>query len=499
MPTYKHGVYVREEATSLIAPIRGTSGLQVIFGTAPAALADDPTTCLEPKLCYTYEEAVKALGYSDDWAKYTLCQSMDACFRVFNIAPVVFVNVFNPLKTGNSTAVSATEMDVTAHKILIKSSSEPDGVFGIIRSTIAVKTAGSGGTALAEGTDYTITQDSAGRTTIALVSGSANYSAAKLSVAYSTMKVDGITKADIIGGYDASTGKRTGLDLIHEIYPRFGFTPGVILAPGWSSDAQVVAALEAHCTGVSGVYQCEAIADIPSDSTSGVIVYSGIKEKKDSLGMDSSHLVACWPKAAIGNKIYCLSALLGALCAQTDAENGDVPARSPSNLSLGATRLCLADGTEVVLTQEQANAVNSFGVVTGLAHGTLRAWGNRTACYPEQTDPKDMWIATRRMFTWLSNTLILTYFQRVDDPMNYRLIESIIDSFNVQGNSYVANGYCAVCKAHYEADDNPTTELLDGHITFRIDFAPYTPAEQIEFVITFNTDAIQTALEGGEA
>ena len=319
MPTYKHGVYVREEATSLIAPIRGTSGLQVIFGTAPAALADDPTTCLEPKLCYTYEEAVKALGYSDDWAKYTLCQSMDACFRVFNIAPVVFVNVFDPLKTGNSTAVSAAEMDVTAHKILIKSTSEPDGVFGIIRSTISVKTAISGGTSLAEGTDYTITQDSAGRTTITLVSGSTNYSAAKLSVAYSTMKVDGITKTDIIGGYDASTGKRTGLDLIHEIYPRFALTPGVILAPGWSSDAQVVAALEAHCTGVSGVYQCEAIADIPSDSTSGVIVYSGVKDKKDSLGMDSAHLVACWPKAAIGNKIYCLSALLGALCAQTDA------------------------------------------------------------------------------------------------------------------------------------------------------------------------------------
>lgn len=497
MPTYKHGVYVREQDTSLLTPVRGTAGLQVIFGVAPAALAEDPTTCLEPKLCYTYEEAVKALGYSDDWSTYTLCQSMDACFRVHSIAPVVFVNVYDPLASGNSTAVAAADMDVVAHKAVIKSSDAP--VFGVVRSTIVVKTSGSGGTTLALGTDYTVTQDADGYTTIALLTGSTHYSATKLSVAYSVMKATGVKAADVIGGYSASTGKRTGMALLDEIYPRFGLTPGLLLAPGWADSAEVVAAMKAHCASVSGVYQCEAVADIPCDSANGVTVYSGVKEKKDALGMDDAHLIACWPKAAIGEKIYFMSALLGALMAQTDAENGDVPARSPSNLSLGATRLCVADGTELVLTQDQANQVNSYGVVTGLAHGSLRAWGNRTCCYPEETDPKDMWIPTRRMFTWLSNTLILTYFQRVDDPMNYRLIESIVDSFNVQGNSYVANGYCAVCKAHYDADDNAATELLDGHITFRIDYAPYTPAEQIEFIITFDTDAIASALEGGES
>ena len=285
---------------------------------------------------------------------------------------------------------------------------------------------------------------------------------------------------------------------MHEIYPRFGLTPGLLLAPGWSDTAEVVAALEAHCEGISGVYQCEAIVDVPTSGSNAAAVYTAVKTAKDALGMDNPHLIACWPKAAVGSKIYCLSALLGALCAQTDAENGDVPARSPSNLSLGATRMCLADGAEVVLTQDQANLVNSYGVVTGLAHGSIRSWGNRTACYPEMTDPKDMWINARRLFTWLSNTLILTYFQKVDDIMNFRLIESIVDSFNVAGNSYVANGYCAVCKARYDADDNPTTELLDGHITFRIDFAPYTPAEQIEFVLTYDTNAIATALAGGE-
>lgn len=515
MPTYKHGVYVREEATSLLTPVRGTSGLQVIFGTAPVAFAEDPSTCLEPKLCYTYEEAVKALGYSDDWDSYTLCQSMDACFRVHNVAPVVLVNVYDPTKSGNATAVAQAEMPVSNHKCVIsaaatKSQAAKDNsgiavqlaapavpVFGVLRSTVVVKASASGA-ALDLDYDYTLSQDSDGYTTITLLSGGTAYSATSLYVAYSVMKPSAVTKTDIIGGYDNSTGKRTGLELVHEIYPRFGLTPGLLLAPGWSDTAEVVAALEAHCEGISGVYQCEAIADVPTSGSNAAAVYTAVKTAKDALGMDNPHLIACWPKAAVGEKVYCLSALLGALCAQTDAENGDVPARSPSNLSLGATRMCLDDGSEIVLTQDQANLVNSYGVVTGLAHGSIRSWGNRTACYPETTDPKDMWINARRLFTWLSNTLILTYFQKVDDIMNFRLIESIVDSFNVAGNSYVANGYCAVCKARYDADDNPVTELLDGHITFRIDFAPYTPAEQIEFVLTYDTNAVATALAGGE-
>ena len=32
---YKHGVYTSEVATSMVAPITGTAGLQVIVGTAP--------------------------------------------------------------------------------------------------------------------------------------------------------------------------------------------------------------------------------------------------------------------------------------------------------------------------------------------------------------------------------------------------------------------------------------------------------------------------------
>ena len=64
---YQHGVYIREVATSIVPPVNTTAGLPVVFGTAPIHLATDPAEANKPLLCYTYSEAVAALGYSDDW------------------------------------------------------------------------------------------------------------------------------------------------------------------------------------------------------------------------------------------------------------------------------------------------------------------------------------------------------------------------------------------------------------------------------------------------
>ena len=95
---YKHGVYVSEVPTSIIPPVKTEAGLPVIFGTAPIHLASDRAPANKPTLCYTYEEAVKAFGYSDDWKSYTLCEAVYSQFALYNRAPVVLVNVLDPKK-----------------------------------------------------------------------------------------------------------------------------------------------------------------------------------------------------------------------------------------------------------------------------------------------------------------------------------------------------------------------------------------------------------------
>ena len=95
---YKHGIYTSEIPTSIIPPVETDAGLPVIYGTAPVHLASDRAKANRPVLCYTYEEAVAAFGYSDDWKKYTLCEAVYSQFALYNRAPVVLVNVLDPAK-----------------------------------------------------------------------------------------------------------------------------------------------------------------------------------------------------------------------------------------------------------------------------------------------------------------------------------------------------------------------------------------------------------------
>lgn len=104
---YKHGVYVSENATSLTAPVTGNAGLQVVVGTAPVNTVADPAAAVNvPVLVNSYAEAVAAVGYSDDFESYTLCQAISAAFQVIGCGPLVLINVLDPANTKFTAAVS---------------------------------------------------------------------------------------------------------------------------------------------------------------------------------------------------------------------------------------------------------------------------------------------------------------------------------------------------------------------------------------------------------
>ena len=188
------------------------------------------------------------------------------------------------------------------------------------------------------------------------------------------------------------------------------------------------------------------------------------------------------------------------LTATVDAGNDDVPYESPSNKDLRITGTVLHDGTEVLLDQQQANdLLNANGIITAINANGWKAWGNNTAAYPSTTDPKDRFLAVRRFFNWDANNFILTYFQKVDNPANTRLIQSIVDSQNIKGNGYVARDYAAGYRCEFREEENPLTDLLNGHLTTHTFLAPYVPAEYIENVNEYDTAALQAALTGGDA
>ena len=341
---------------------------------------------------------------------------------------------------------------------------------------------------------------------VTLLATGAGAAAAKLQVTSTSIDPTAVTAADIVGSSGAT---EKGLEVLRQVYPKFGMTPGLILAPGWSHNPTVGLALAAKCEEINGYFSCECFIDIDS-TTSGCTAYSDVKTAKEAAGCVSKHAMALWPCIAAGDLKFWFSSIMGALTAHTDAENDDVPNLSPSNYLLGATAVVLADAVyttdgngggawdkEVLLDQLQANAVNGTGVTTAFNSNGIRCWGNNSAIYPASTDPKDRWFCCRRFFSWWGNSFMLTYAQKVDKPANRRLIESIIDAENIRGNAYVADEKCAAAYIEFLEDENPVTNLIDGKLVFHQHLAPYVPAEDILNTLEFDPDALRSALNGG--
>ncbi len=482
---YQHGVRVSEQETSVTAPILGTAGLQVVFGTAPVNMAADPYGVTnKPVIAYSWAEAVSQLGYSDDFKNYTLCQSMYASFKLIGVAPVIFVNVLDPKthqKENEATTVNVVNMEAVVETT------------GILPDTVVVKNEG-GETTYQEGTDYVLSFDDGGQLVITLLANGTVAGESKLQVESKSIDPGKVEAKDIIGASGGDEEK--GLEVLRQVYPRFGMTPGLIIAPGWSQDPDVGIVLAAKCEEINGYFRCEGFVDIDS-SAEGCTKYADVKTAKEDAGISSPHIMALWPCVQSGSMIFWASAVMAALTAYLDANNDDVPNLSPSNKLVGVTGTVLADGTEVMLDQTQGNTVNSFGVSTFINMNGWRTWGNNSAAYPSTTDPKDRWFSCRRFFSWWGNSFILTYFQKVDDPANTRLIENIVDSENIRGNSYVSADKCAAAYIEFNASENTVTDLIDGKLTFHQHLAPYVPAEDIHNILEFDPNALSEALTGG--
>ena len=469
--TYQHGVGTTEVQTSIVPPANTSAGLPVVFGTAPVNLAVNPAPANKPILCYTYKEAVEAFGYSDDWDSYTLCEFIYSHFALFSAAPVVLVNVLD--HSDHKTEVPSETVALTAGEGKLKE-------LGILIDTVEIK---NETTPYVRSVDYTIGFDEEGYIVINAIEDGA-ITGESVTATYTKLNPSAVTAGEIIGGVDNTTGAKEGLELVNEVFPRFRLVPGQILAPGWSDDATVAAVMRAKASNINGHFKAISLEDVPTDT---VKKYSDVAAWKNDNNYTSTFETVCWPKVKLGDKQFHLSTQLAGIICKTDSENEDIPYVSPSNKSLQANGATLADGSEVVLGPEEAAYLNGQGIVTALNFiGGWKAWGNRTGCYPAVTDPKDAFIPIRRMFNWIGNTLILTFWSKIDNPANRRLIDTVIDSANIWLNGLAARGFILGGRVKFLQEENPTTDLMDGILRFHVYVTPPSPAREINFMIEYD-------------
>lgn len=112
--SYKHGIYTDTVPTAGYLKTNAVGTVPVYIGTAPIhLLGDSADKVAKPILIQSYSDFVKAMGYSDDWGKYTLCEVAYAHFKnkINTIAPFVVINIFDPSKHINT---GGTEIDITS-------------------------------------------------------------------------------------------------------------------------------------------------------------------------------------------------------------------------------------------------------------------------------------------------------------------------------------------------------------------------------------------------
>ena len=481
----KLGVHVYEKATSVQTPKVATVGIPFVVGTAPVQSAAKPAKSNVPVLVTSWDEAVEKLGFSYDWESYTLCEFMYSHLQLFGAQPVIFCNINDPASMKREEA--AADYTVADHRVAVS----VDAIADTIKVSVAEGAGETAATrALERDTDYSILYDRDDTDTyvciVELLEDGSAYDAETVSVAYSAADPKTATVADVVDGVAQVDACLTAVGLV----------PDLIAAPGWSHNTVVAAVMATKAAAINGLFKGKAVIDADSGED-GVTEYSqlsGYKNKNNFVDVDQ---IICWPMVQLGDYRFHLSTQICGLMATVDAGNRGIPYESPSNKNLKMDACVLKDGTPVNLTWNQVDLIaGSWGVVTAvnfLDSGWV-AKGNYTACYPGNTDVKDQFIPVSRMFDFIGNTLIRTFWSKLDKPMTPALRDSILQTCNIWLGGLTGGGYLYGARAEMLAEENPLTSLLDGIITLHIYNAPPVPAQEIDFILEYDVSYMETAL-----
>lgn len=215
MAEYFHGVSTRQVDTSVSTPVTADSGIAFVVGAAPAHTVGGSVN--DPIMCQSYAEAVAAMGYSDNWGNYPICEAIYAQFKLYGVSPVVFVNILDPAKHKKS--VSEQNYAVTDGKVLLP--------LEALKDTVKV-------TDYTAGEDFDLFYEGENLILEVIEGGSIPERTGELTIAFDAVDPSKIAEKDIIGGFEVSTKKYSGLELIDKVFPKYGIVCDMILAPGWS-------------------------------------------------------------------------------------------------------------------------------------------------------------------------------------------------------------------------------------------------------------------------
>ncbi len=453
---YLHGVETIELKKGPVPVSVVKSAVIGLVGTAP----------IGPKNTLTLvQNAQDAAQFGSELPGFTIPQALAAIFKQ-GAGTVLVVNVFND--TTDVVEVSAETKTIANGSAKL--------TYAPIKDLVVTNSAGT--TTFVKGTDYSI--DDFGNLTVLNFTSIPEASTIKAN--YKRLDATLISNADIIGTI-SNTDVYTGLQCWDLAFNTFGFSPRLLIAPGYSS----INAISTELIAKADKYRAHALIDAPAGTTVANAIAGRGPSGAINFYTSNKRAILCYPMvkvydtATAANQDRPYSQFLAGVIAATDNAEGYWV--SPSN-----TEIKGIVGTERTITwaindaSAAANLLNEKGITTiasGFGTG-YRTWGNRSAAYPTSTSPSNF-IAVQRTADILHESLELAMLEVIDQPINNATTDAIKETVNAFMRTLIGRGALVDGNCTYDPAKNPPTEVAAGHLTFGLNFMPPTPAERITF------------------
>jgi len=480
---YKHGTYADLQPTQDFIPLPGVATLPVYIGVLPIhQLIDYSGKVNQPILVQSFSDAQQKVGYSDNWDDFSLCEAVYAHFKnsIQAVGPIVLINVLDP--------DSHQTPDQSAEVALVNGQGYINNNKVILNScAIAGKTLG---------TDFSVEYTADGsKVLLKDLTGSLT---SPVTVTFAEVNPAAITKSEIIGGTNPNTGAKSGIAAVDLVYNKYNMIPTILAAPGWSHIPEVDAALKAAAQKINGHWYAWVNSDLAADSDADNIEEA--KAWKAANGYTGAGEGPCWPRAKNDNRKFHLSTLTTVTMQWVDANNDNIPFETPSNKPIDITGLCLADGTEIIFDQIQANDLNSKGIRTATYWGGRWVlWGSHTGEYEygKDMDPRNKFDSSVRMLYYLVNDFQRRYGVEVDKPMDRARVDTILNNYQEFLDSLIARGALLYGEISFNETSNPTSDIVEGDFVFDIATTTTPPGKSLTAKIQYTAQGIE-ALFGGE-
>lgn len=490
MAEYLHGAYGEINAVGNRVSDESLSAI-VCIGTAPVHTVEGGASNVNvPILINNIAEARKYLGYSDDWASYTLCEAMHVFFENKGVGPLVFINVLDPATHRASDPGSVSKTPENGRVTIAAAES-------IILDTVVVK---AGNTAKVKGTDYTIAYNPDKKTIVITEVTSGSLGTAALTITYSTINAAAVTDAVVIGSSDG-LGLNTGVFAVKDVYQVTGYIPAYLLAPGFSSHPAVHSALYQNSVKINGHWDAYMFVDMPIVNEGTAITLDTAATYKNANGYNKENETVYFPLASgVDGQKYHLSVLAAANFQELLIAQDGIPYRTASNtacslienLYLGEAYAGRIFDDSIINEKLNKNGIASAAYVGG----RWAIWGAHSADYNQDNATQINVAETNRMMLYyISNDFQDRRTLDVDQPLTPNDIKSIVSEEQTRLDALLAVGALTYGEVMLNSSAQARADILNGDWQFSFNVTTTPLAKSLKAVVNWTDDGFATYFE----